>query len=96
MLIKLCSKKLKVFVRLILVLVLSSFMGTSLGLQSAHAALALPAPTQLLDISATYSFPILKGLKLDPNNPLKIEFIIDSANQDNVDKEEASKLIKYF
>jgi len=77
-------------------LVFFSFLGTSLGINYAHAALTLPEPTQLLGLSPTYSFPILKGLKLNPANPLQIEFIIDSANQGTVSKEEASKLIRYF
>ena len=92
----LAQPKRKLFSKLTLILVLFSFLGTSLGTNYAHAALALPEPTQLLGLSPSYSFPILKGLKLNPANPLQIEFIIDSANQDTVSKEEASKLIRYF
>ncbi|GEM_PF-3862705 len=86
----------KLFSKLVFILVLSSFLGTSVGVNYAHAAMALPEPTQLLNLSATYSFPILKGLKLNPANPLQIEFIIDTASKDTVDKEEADKLIRYF
>ena len=100
----------KLFSKITLVLVLFSFLGTSLGVNYAHAALTLPEPTQLLGLSATYSFPILKGLKLNPANPLQIEFIIDSGNWDaqyvgtglspvryqEALKKESEKLIRYF
>jgi len=58
--------------------------------------LNLPAPGQLLPQSGSYSLPILKGLKLNPKNPLKIDFIVDTANQGKVSKEEAAVLIRYF
>jgi len=57
---------------------------------------SLPAPTQILNVSPKYSFPVLSGVKIDPKNPLKITFIIDAADQDNVGKEEAAILIRYF
>ena len=58
--------------------------------------LNLPAPTQLLNVSQNYSFPVLRGLKLDPKNPLNIEFIIDPGAQKAVNQEDAGLLIKYF
>jgi len=58
--------------------------------------LNLPALNQLLNVSQNYSFPVLRGLKLDPKNPLNIEFIIDPGTQKTVNKEEAGLLIKYF
>jgi len=58
--------------------------------------LNLPALGQLLSQSGSYSLPVLKGLKLNPKNPLKIDFIIDTANQGKVSKEEAAVLIRYF
>lgn len=60
------------------------------------AMLGLPAPTQMLELSANYSTPMLQGLKLDIENPLNIDFIINRADQDDVSQEEASKLISYF
>jgi hypothetical protein len=56
----------------------------------------LPAPTKLLPLSSSWSAPLLRGLRLDPENPLKIEFIIDSADQGTVTVDEAGMLIRYF
>jgi hypothetical protein len=56
----------------------------------------LPQPNQLLAISSPYSSPMLKGVRFNPADPLKLEFIIDTADQGRVDKDEAAKLVKYF
>jgi len=58
--------------------------------------LTLPAPTQMLATSRSFSYPVLKGLKIDPNNPLNLQFIIDTMGKDKVDEAEAQKLINYF
>jgi hypothetical protein len=58
---------------------------------------ACPSPTNnLLLPSAPYDPPILRGIKINPNNPLKLEFIIDPQNKKSVSPEEADKLINYF
>jgi hypothetical protein len=57
---------------------------------------ALPLPTQLLDTSEKYSLPVLKGICFNPTDPLKIEFIINTADQKTVDPNEAALLIRYF
>jgi hypothetical protein len=56
----------------------------------------LPSPKEILKPSASYSFPVLKGLEIDPSDPLKLTFIVDTANQGNIDQEEAYRLINYF
>lgn len=58
--------------------------------------LNLPEPTKLLPLSNYYSFPVLKGLKLDKYNPLNISFIVDKADEEKLDKETSARLIKYF
>jgi hypothetical protein len=58
--------------------------------------LALPAPGELLSVSDSYSAPLLKGLRLDPEDPLHIEFIVDTASEGDVSRGEASRLIRYF
>lgn len=50
----------------------------------------------LLSVSKPYSFPVLRGLKLDSKDPLNIKFIIDPGTQKEVNKEEAGLLIRYF
>jgi hypothetical protein len=69
---------------------------TALPYGARAQSLNLPGPGQLLLQSSSYSLPALKGLKLDSKDPLKIDFIIDTANQGKVSKEEAAVLIRYF
>ena len=59
-------------------------------------AYSLPSPTKILPLSRWQSYPVLKGIRIDPENPLNLEFIIDTADKDDVTKEEASRLIRYF
>lgn len=56
----------------------------------------LPGPGQMVTLSSQYSFPVLKGIKIDPKNPLNITFIIDPADQGKVSDEEAYRIIRYF
>jgi hypothetical protein len=56
----------------------------------------LPAPGKLLSVSQNYSFPTLKGIKVNPQNPLDLEFIVDTKNQKNIDEKEARRLVAYF
>ncbi|MCP4651812.1 MAG: hypothetical protein GY858_00280 [Candidatus Omnitrophica bacterium] len=56
----------------------------------------LPSPTEILPLSKEYSYPLLKGIRFDPKNPLNLEFIIDTTNESDVGEEEASRLVKYF
>ena len=79
--------------------VLAAFAGSvflPLAGQAWAGEITLPAPTQAVHISGVYDFPVLKGLRLDPRNPLRLEFIIDSGNQEKVDKQEAARLVRYF
>jgi hypothetical protein len=48
------------------------------------------------ELSESYSFPVLKGVKYNRENPLKLEFIIDGADAGKVSPEETQKLIRYF
>lgn len=83
-------------------LVALSFLSGTIGLDLIGARFAhseplnLPAINQFVPLSDTYSFPVLKGLRFDPANPLTLEFIVDTADQKDVSQEEASSLIKYF
>ena len=55
------------------------------GMKSATVGeVNLPAPQQFISLSKTHSFPVLKGLRLDPKNPFHIEFLIDTAHQQDV------------
>ena len=58
----------------------------------------LPPPGQMVQLSLSYSPVVLKGIKLDPNNPFRFHFYVDTGNSKNPlsFKSESSKLIKYF
>lgn len=90
-----------VSVCILIVFVVSILLADLMRVKSSDAsALGLPAPTELLSASETYSRPLLRGIKLDKNNPLKIEFILDTANSKSksarIVKKESQKLISYF
>jgi len=56
----------------------------------------LPTVAQVLEPSPAYSSPVLSGLKIDPQNPFQLEFIIDPGDQNEVDEQDVSALVKYF
>ena len=61
--------------------------------------LGLPMPGSMVLKSDVYTPACLKGIKIDPENPLKFDFIIDSGKDELTGKdleEESNKLIKYF
>ena len=58
--------------------------------------LNLPAPAELLKISKDYSYPMLRGIKINPQDPLKLEFMIDKADKSSVSQKEAQRLVSYF
>ncbi|MFH1767850.1 MAG: hypothetical protein ABH858_01640 [Candidatus Omnitrophota bacterium] len=58
--------------------------------------LGLPSPNQLLKSSAIYSHPVLRGIKIDPRDPFRLEFIIDTEDKEDAGEEEISFLIRYF
>ena len=60
---------------------------------------ALPSPGQMVRISPTFTPPVLKGIKVHPDNPFKLEFVLDKG-ESSLPKaamnDESIKLIKYF
>ncbi len=57
---------------------------------------SLPAPGQMVHLSPGFNPPILKGLKVHPDNPLQFDFIIDQGDAPGVMAPQATKLVKYF
>ncbi|MBF0571999.1 MAG: hypothetical protein HQL12_09045 [Candidatus Omnitrophica bacterium] len=59
----------------------------------------LPAPGVMVHLSPPLDPPILKGIKVHPENPFRFDFILDKGegtfSNDQL-KNESSKLIKYF
>ena len=66
----------------------------------------LPAPGVMVQISPEFNPPILKGIKVYPNNSFQFDFILDTGDDMSLRggslatkqslKEESTKLIKYF
>lgn len=89
-------RKNKVMLRVACLFVAMSFLSNAILPGYVRAEISLPAPTQFVPLSSSYSFPILKGLSFNPNKPMEMEFIIDTADQKKVSQAEAAQLIKYF
>lgn len=79
-----------------------SFLLNSIILPSrayAQSTLNLPAPGSMITMSVSFAPPIIKGLRLYPDNPLRFDFIVDTGDKNIQGKEfeaETTKLIKYF
>jgi len=65
----------------------------------------LPAPGVMVDLSPKFNPIVLKGIKLDPKNPFRFHFYVDTGNSlplragggnEEELKAESAKLIKYF
>lgn len=83
-------------------LILSIFASTIVAADALHMSVAyasvsgLPAPGTMVQMTNDYSLPILKGLKINPDKPFDLNFIVDANDQGKISKEEANKLISYF
>jgi len=55
----------------------------------------LPRATEFIALSTPASYPVLRGIEVDPNDPFHLKFIVDSHNRE-VSKEEVTTLIRYF
>ncbi len=83
--------------------VLLAFLLTSVigpvGLVRAQEVFQLPQPGTRVGLSPAFAPALLKGLKVYPNDPFRLDFILDKGNSntssDNL-KEESSRLIRYF
>ncbi len=81
--------------------ILFAFLGNSFGpVPSVQAQdFRLPAPGVMVGLSPEFNPPILKGIKVHPDNPFRFDFILDKGNSrlsnDSL-KDESDKLIKYF
>lgn len=84
------------FKRTLSALVLTIFASTVITGDVFAAVASLPQPGTMVTMSKDYSYAVLKGLKINVNNPFDLDFVIDSNNQTNVSQEEASKLVNYF
>ncbi len=87
--------------KVLIIGVLLAFLGNITGpFPSAQAQeFRLPAPGVMVHLSPPLAPPILKGIKVHPDNPFLFDFILDRGdselNNDQL-KDESTKLIKYF
>lgn len=59
----------------------------------------LPAPGVMVHLSPEFNPPILKGIKVHPDNPFRFDFILDKGDSkisNDALKDESSKLVRYF
>ena len=59
----------------------------------------LPKPGVMVQLSPSFNPPILKGIKVHPNDPFRFDFILDKGDSELSNdqlKDESSRLIKYF
>ena len=88
--------------RLISAWILVSFLTTAVIPSGAYAqALNLPAPGTMVSLTPAYMPILMKGVRVHPENPLLVDFILDSGKsslktESPEFKAEAQKLIKYF
>ena len=83
------------------ILILAAFLANAFGpIPMAQADdFRLPAPGGMVHLSPEFNPPILKGIKVHPDNPFRFDFILDKGDSElsnDTVKEESSKLIKYF
>ena len=58
--------------------------------------LFLPNPNQFVPLSQKHEPVMLEGIKIDKENPFKIEFITNAQDLESVDEEEMLRLVSYF
>ena len=56
----------------------------------------LPTPGSFTALSVKRSYPVLKGIKVDPAHPLQLQFVVNSPAQKSVSDQEFKKLVNYF
>ncbi len=85
------------FKKVIACITLASFIALNVG-QVCAQGVNIPAPGTMVAVSSSFVSPILKGIKVDPKQPLNFDFILDtgSAPETPALRDEANKLIRYF
>src|ERR1700733_3113115 len=86
---------------LIHIVILTAFLINALGPNPIAQAqdFKLPAPGVMVRLSPPLEPPMLKGIKVHPDNPFRFDFILDKGDSELSNdqlKDESSRLIKYF
>ncbi|MFH0754126.1 MAG: glycogen/starch synthase [Candidatus Omnitrophota bacterium] len=61
-----------------------------------HAQILKPTPVWLVKPGEVAFVPVLKGIKINPENPWHMDFIVDPAGQMAPSADEVGRLVKYF
>ncbi len=83
----------------IVLTVLVTFIGSSIREPVFAQEFSLPAPGAMVHLSPEFTPPMLKGIKVYPDNPFLFDFILDKGDSELSSeqiKDESNKLIKYF
>ena len=79
------------------VMVLSFIFSELLRVNYTQAALmGLPEPGVLLRAAGDYQMPLLRGMKVNYDNPLDFQFIFDTEDENRLKDEDAKRMIDYF
>ncbi len=62
----------------------------------AQAAPPAGPASRLTALSPQHTLPTLKGLRIDPDSPLMIDFIVGYGDEKSASKEEVARLVRYF
>ncbi len=92
-----CRETVKFYKKLTSIAILVSFVSSLLVVPS--SAQILPVINSPISISTAYAPPVLLGLKIHPENPLLLDFIVDQGQAKLSTQElknETEKLVKYF
>jgi len=86
--------------KVLIIGVLLSFLANTFGPLPVYAQdFVLPTPGTMVSLSPAFAPPILKGIKVHPDNPFRFDFILDKGDSqlsNDALKNESSTLIKYF
>ena len=96
--------------RVPVIFIIFAFLLNTLGFMPALAnEISLPKPGVMVPLSPSFNPPVLKGIKVYPDNPFRFEFILDQGDKSSFEAEresisakknflnsESTKLIKYF
>ena len=82
------------------VLLVAFLVTTVMPPSYAHAqSMSLPRPGVLLNTSPAFTPAILRGVKIDPQDPFHFDFMVDKGDsglEGNALKAETAKLVKYY
>lgn len=79
----------------IVFLILTSFL-TNMFVPHAYAQAVLPSVGERMALSSAFAPALLQGIKVDVNDPLRLDFILDRGDQALPSNADADRLIKYF